>query len=158
MLPDEPVVVVGQPTVFDSSRAPTGKHVLWLQVRMAPGVIKGDAKAEISATDWAGAAAPFAERALDILERHAPGTRAKILARLIVTPTDLEAENPNLVGGDQLCGSHHLPQNFLFRPTRGHADGSTPISNLHLTGAAVWPGAGTGAGSGFLLAKKLVGQ
>lgn len=158
MLPDEPVVVVGQPTVFDSSRAPTGKHVLWLQVRMAPGVIKGDAKAEISATDWAGAAAPFAERALDILERHAPGTRAKILARHIVTPTDLEAENPNLVGGDQLCGSHHLPQNFLFRPTRGHADGSTPISNLHLTGAAVWPGAGTGAGSGFLLAKKLVGQ
>ena len=35
-LPDEPVVVVGQPTAIDPSRAPEGKHVLWLQARMAP--------------------------------------------------------------------------------------------------------------------------
>lgn len=158
LLPDEPVIVAGQPSAFDASRAPPGRHVLWVQVRMAPGTIKGDAKGEITATDWASAAEPFAERALDILERHAPGLRAKILGRCIVSPAAFEAENPNLVGGDQLCGSHHLSQNFLFRPARGHADGSTPIANLHLTGAAVWPGAGTGAGSGFLLAKKLVGH
>lgn len=157
LLPDEPILVVGQPTVFDASRAPGGKHVLWVQVRMAPGTIAGDAKGEITATDWGGAAEPFAERALSILEAHAPGTRAKILAKRIVTPLDLEAENPNLIGGDQVCGSHHLSQHFLFRPARGHADGSTPIANLHLTGAAVWPGAGTGAGSGFLLARKLAG-
>jgi phytoene dehydrogenase-like protein len=158
LLPDEPVIVVGQPTAVDPSRAPEGKHVLWLQVRMAPGVIRADAKGEIAATDWASAAEPFAERALDILECYAPGTRGKILGRRIVSPADLEAENPNLVGGDQLCGSHHLPQNFLFRPARGHADGSTPIKGLHLTGAAVWPGAGTGAASGYLLAKKLAGK
>jgi phytoene dehydrogenase-like protein len=157
LLPDEPILVVGQPTVFDRSRAPEGKHVLWLQVRMAPGTITGDAKGEITATDWTEAAEPFANRALSILEAHAPGTRAKILARRIVTPTELEADNPNLVGGDQVCGSHHLSQHFLFRPARGHADGSTPIANLHLTGAAVWPGAGTGVGSGFLLARKLAG-
>ncbi|WP_135450271.1 phytoene desaturase family protein [Tabrizicola caldifontis] len=157
-LPDEPILVVGQPTVFDPSRAPEGKHVLWVQVRMAPGTIAGDAKGEISATGWAEAAEPFAERALSILEAHAPGTRAKILARRIVTPVELEADNPNLVGGDQVCGSHHLAQHFLFRPVRGHADGSTPIANLHLTGAAVWPGAGTGAGPGFLLARKLAGN
>ncbi len=157
MLPDEPVVVVGQPTAVDPSRAPDGKHVLWLQVRMAPGTIRGDAAGKIAATEWAGAAAPFAERALALLERYAPGSRAKILGQRIVTPLDLEAENPNLVGGDQICGSHHLSQHFLFRPLRGHADGSTPIRNLHLTGAAVWPGAGTGAGSGFLLARKLAG-
>jgi phytoene dehydrogenase-like protein len=41
---------------------------------------------------------------------------------------------------------------------RGHADGSTPIRNLHLTGAAVWPGAGTGAGPGYLLAQQLAGN
>ncbi|MBL9049735.1 MAG: NAD(P)/FAD-dependent oxidoreductase, partial [Tabrizicola sp.] len=140
------------------SRAPEGKHVLWLQVRMAPGTIHGDAKGEITATDWTAAAEPFAERALDILDRYAPGIRARILGRRIVTPAELEAENPNLVGGDQLCGSHHLSQHFLFRPARGHADGSTPLANLHLTGAAVWPGAGTGAGSGYLLARKLVGN
>lgn len=158
LLPDEPILVVGQPSGQDASRAPEGKHVLWLQVRMTPGTIKGDARGEISATDWAGAAEPMAERALDILEAHAPGTRAKILGRRIVTPQELESENPNLVGGDQVCGSHHLAQHFLFRPARGHADGSTPLQNLHLTGAAVWPGAGTGAGPGYLLARKLAGK
>lgn len=158
LLPDEPILVVGQPTVFDPSRAPEGKHILWVQIRMAPGAIAGDAKGEIAATDWADAAGPFAERALSILEAHAPGTGAKILGMRIVTPEELEADNPNLVGGDQVCGSHHLSQHFLFRPTRGHADGSTPVGNLHLTGAAVWPGAGTGAGPGFLLARKLAGN
>jgi phytoene dehydrogenase-like protein len=158
LLPDEPILVVGQPTVVDPTRAPAGKHVLWVQVRMAPGTILGDAKGEITARDWPTAAEPFAHRALDILEAHAPGTRAKILGQRIVTPEELEADNPNLVGGDQVCGSHHLSQHFLFRPARGHADGSTPIPNLHLTGAAVWPGAGTGAGAGHLLARRLVGN
>ena len=158
LLPARPLLVVGQPTVVDPSRAPEGKHVLWVQVRMAPGSIAGDAAGQIAATDWAKAAEPFAERALDILEAHAPGTRAKILARRIVTPAELEAENPNLVGGDQVCGSHHLAQHFLYRPARGHADGSTPVPGLHLTGAAVWPGAGTGAGPGYLLARKLAGN
>jgi phytoene dehydrogenase-like protein len=158
LLPDQPVIVCGQPTAIDPSRAPDGQHVLWLQVRMAPGVIRGDAGGSIRATDWAGAAAPFAERALDILESYAPGSRAKILGQRIVTPADLEAENPNLAGGDQICGSHHLSQHFLFRPARGFADGTTPIRKLYHTGAAVWPGAGTGAGPGFLLARKLAGK
>ncbi len=158
LLPDEPVIVAGQPTAVDPSRAPQGRHVLWLQVRMAPGTITGDAKGEIAATDWETAADPFAERALDILNRYAPGIRTKILGRRVVTPSEFAAENPNLVGGDQLCGSHHLAQNFAFRPARGHADGSTPLTNLHLTGAAVWPGAGTGAASGYLLAKNLSGK
>lgn len=158
LLPEEPVLVVGQPTAIDPSRAPLGKHVLWVQVRMAPGEIKGDVAGQITATDWSQAAAPFAARALDILERYAPGTRSKIIGQQVVSPADLQADNPNLVGGDQICGSHHLAQNFLFRPARGHADGSTPIKQLHLTGAAVWPGAGVGAGSGFLLAQRLAGQ
>ncbi len=157
LLPDEPILVVGQPTVVDATRAPAGKHTLWVQVRMAPGVIAGDAKGEIGATDWDRAAGPFAERVLDILEAHAPGTRAKIIGQRVVTPVQLQAENPNLVGGDQVCGSHHLGQHFLFRPMRGHADGSTPLAGLHMTGAAVWPGAGTGANPGYLLAQRLAG-
>ena len=158
LLPDEPILVVGQPTSQDPSRAPEGRHVLWLQVRMAPGTIRGDAAGTIAATDWTVAAEPFAERALDILERYAPGLRSRILGRRIVTPQELESDNPNLVGGDQICGSHHLAQNFLFRPARGHADGLTPVKGLHLTGAAVWPGAGTGAGAGWLLAQSLAGK
>jgi phytoene dehydrogenase-like protein len=125
---------------------------------MAPGTIKGDSKGEISATTWTDAAEPFAARALDILEGYAPGTKSRILGKRVVPPTELEADNPNLVGGDQICGSHHLSQHFLFRPVRGHADGSTPIRNLHLTGAGVWPGAGLGAGSGFLLGQRLAGK
>lgn len=158
MLPDEPVIVCGQPTVVDPSRAPAGKHVLWLQVRMVPGAIKGDAKGELDAVNWADTAEPMANRALDILECYAPGVRSKILGRHIVTPDMLEADNPNLVGGDQICGSHHLHQHFVNRPARGFADGSTPIKNLYHTGAAVWPGGGTGAGPGTLLAKKLSGN
>jgi phytoene dehydrogenase-like protein len=100
----------------------------------------------------------MAARVLDIIDRYAPGIRARILGQRVVTPAELEADNPNLVGGDQLCGSHHLSQHFLFRPARGHADGSTPLANLHLTGAAVWPGAGMGAGAGFLLARRLAGK
>jgi phytoene dehydrogenase-like protein len=158
LLPDEPVIVVGQPTAVDPARAPEGRHVLWLQVRMAPGTIRGDAAGRIAARGWDEAAAPFADRALAIVERYAPGFGARVLARRVVTPAELEAANPNLVGGDQIGGSHHLGQHFLYRPLAGHADGSTPLRGLHLTGAAVWPGAGTGAGAGFLLARQLAGR
>jgi phytoene dehydrogenase-like protein len=123
---------------------------------MAPGTITGDAAGEIAATDWAEAAEPFADRALAILEAHAPGTRAKILGRRIVTPAELEADNPNLVGGDQVCGSHHLAQHFLFRP-RAAMPTAHPDRQPAPDRAAVWPGAGTGAGPGFLLARKLAG-
>ncbi|MDF1609471.1 NAD(P)/FAD-dependent oxidoreductase [Hoeflea sp. YIM 152468] len=157
-LPDEPVLVVGQPTAIDPSRAPNGKHVLWVQVRMVPGEIRGDAAGIITDTGWPTVKEIYADRALDMIERHAPGLKAKIIGRTVVSPLDLEADNPNLVGGDQIAGSHHLSQNFLFRPALGHATGKTPVDRLHLTGASVWPGAGTGAGAGFMLAQKLGGK
>jgi phytoene dehydrogenase-like protein len=157
MLPDEPVLVVGQPTAIDPSRAPAGKHVLWVQVRVLPAEILGDAAGVIQPASWEAVKERYAERALDIIERHAPGLRAKILGRAVFSPLDLEREDPNLVGGDQICGSHHIAQNFLFRPARGFAKWNTPVERLHLTGAATWPGAGTGAASGFMLARQLAG-
>lgn len=155
LLPRRPLLVVGQPSVFDPSRAPAGQQALWVQVRMVPGQIRGDAAEQISATDWPGAAEAMADRALALIEAEAPGFTACILGRRVVTPADLEAGNPNLVGGDQVCGSHHLAQNFIFRPVRGFADGHTPLAGLHLVGAATWPGGGTGAGSGFMTARSL---
>jgi phytoene dehydrogenase-like protein len=157
LLPSEPVLVVGQPTAVDPSRAPEGKHVLWVQVRMLPAEIAGDAAGEIAPNHWDAVRERYAGRVLDLIETYAPGLRKKILGRAVFSPVDLERENPNLVGGDQICGSHHLAQNFLFRPARGFARWNTPVKNLHLTGAATWPGAGTGAGSGFLLARQLAG-
>lgn len=155
LLPATPLLVVGQPTVFDPSRAPAGKHTLWVQARVVPAIIAGDAKGEITARNWEDAKEAMAERILDLIEEQAPGFRQTILARIAVSPLDLEAENPNLVGGDQICGSHHLNQNFLFRPLRGFADGRTPIANLRMIGAACWPGAGTGAASGFFAAQMI---
>jgi phytoene dehydrogenase-like protein len=158
LLPEEPVLVVGQPTAVDPSRAPEGKHVLWVQVRLLPARIAGDAAGTISPGTWDAVKESYAERVLDIIERYAPGLRKKILGRAIFSPIDLERENPNLVGGDQVCGSHHLSQNFLFRPARGFARWNTPVKNLHLVGAGTWPGAGTGAGSGYMLAQQLGGR
>ncbi|MGB3539826.1 MAG: NAD(P)/FAD-dependent oxidoreductase [Mesorhizobium sp.] len=158
LLPAEPVLVVGQPTAIDPTRAPQGRHVLWVQVRMLPATILGDAAGEIAPAHWDAVKERYAERVLAIIETYAPGLGAKILGRAVFSPLDLERENPNLVGGDQICGSHHLSQNFLFRPARGFARWNTPVENLHLVGAGTWPGAGVGAGSGFLLARQLAGE
>ena len=158
LLPDAPVLVVGQPTAVDPSRAPAGKHVLWVQVRMLPAKILGDAGGEIAAAPWEDVKERYAERVLGMIEGYAPGLRDLILGRAVFSPSDLERANPNLVGGDQICGSHHIAQNFLFRPARGFARWNTPVRHLHLIGAATWPGAGTGAGSGYLLAQQLCGR
>ncbi|WFR94426.1 phytoene desaturase family protein [Rhizobium tumorigenes] len=155
LLPVEPALVVGQPTAIDPSRAPMGKHVLWVQVRVLPAEILGDAAGKIGALSWDAAKEDYADRVIDIIEAHAPGLRAKILARTVVSPLDLERENPNLIGGDSLSGSHHLDQNFLFRPVAGYSRYRTPVAGLYMCGASTWPGAGTGAGSGFLLARML---
>jgi phytoene dehydrogenase-like protein len=155
LLPTVPALVVGQPTAIDPGRAPAGKHVLWVQVRVLPASIRGDAKGEIDGTDWEDVKNAYAERVLDIIEAHAPGFRTKIRACHILSPVDLERENPNLIGGDSLSGSHHPDQNFMFRPVAGYSRYKTPVDGLYLCGAATWPGAGTGAGSGFMLAKML---
>jgi phytoene dehydrogenase-like protein len=155
LLPAEPVLVVGQPTAIDPTRAPQGKHILWVQVRVLPAMIRDDAAGAISSRDWEAAKEAYADRVLDIIENYAPGTKAKILARHVESPADLERRNPNLVGGDNLAGSHHLAQNFLFRPVPGWARWRTPVERLYLIGASTWPGAGTGAGSGYMLAKAL---
>jgi phytoene dehydrogenase-like protein len=155
ILPEQPLIVVGQPTTVDPSRAPEGKHVLWIQVRAVPGTISADGAGEIAQTDWDAVKEPYADRILARLEEYAPGLSSKILARHVISPSDLERANPNLVGGDHLGGSHHPAQHFLFRPVPGWSRYETPVDRLYLCGAATWPGAGVGAGSGYLLGKKL---
>lgn len=157
LLPDAPVLVVGQPTALDPGRAPDGGHVLWVQVRVLPSTIAGDAAGEIADTDWSAVKERYADRMTALIERHAPGFSAGVLGRHVHSPEDLERDNPNLVGGDSLAGSHHLDQNFLFRPAFGWSRHNTPVKGLHVVGASTWPGAGVGAGSGFTLAKMLAG-
>ncbi len=157
LLPETPVLVVGQPTALDPSRAPAGQHILWVQVRVLPSKILADAAGEIDETNWSLAKERYADRVQALIERYAPGFGKTVLGRAVASPGDLERENANLVGGDSLSGSHHLDQNFIFRPVFGWSRYKTPIGKLHLVGASTWPGAGVGAGSGFILAKMLAG-
>lgn len=155
LLPAEPALVVGQPTALDPTRAPEGHHVLWVQVRVLPAEIRGDAAGTISPAGWTSVKEAYADRVLGLIETYAPGFSAKIIGRRVFSPADLERENPNLIGGDNLSGSHHLDQNFLFRPVAGYSRYKTPVANLYLCGASTWPGAGTGAGSGHMLSDML---
>ncbi|WP_115864230.1 phytoene desaturase family protein [Halorussus litoreus] len=155
-LPESPMLIVGQTTAVDESRTPDDGHVLWIQVRALPSEIEDDAAGEIEATDWAAAAEPMADRVLDKLETYAPGIQDAIRDRDVHSPADLEATNPNLVGGDSVAGSHHLRQNFLWRPFPGWSRYGTPVEALYVCGASTWPGAGNNAASGRLCAERVL--
>jgi phytoene dehydrogenase-like protein len=157
LLPTEPMLVVGQTSAVDPTRAAGGDHVVWVQVRALPGVIAGDALAAIAARTWEQAAEPYADRVMAKLERYAPGIGRLVLDRAVLSPADLERRNPNLVGGDSLAGSMHLRQNFCFRPFPGVSDYESGVSGLSMVGASTWPGAGVNALSGYNLAQKLIG-
>jgi phytoene dehydrogenase-like protein len=152
------MLVVGQTSAIDPSRCPAGEGgaVLWVQVRALPASIRGDAAGAIEARDWPAAAEPYADRVLAKLERYAPGIGGLVLDRAVLTPADLERNNPNLAGGDSIAGSMHLRQNFLFRPFPAVADYETGIDGLLMVGAATWPGAGVNAISGYNVARKLL--
>ena len=152
ILPDTPLLIVGQTSVVDPTRAPAGKHILWIQARSMPSAIRGDARDEIRATTWDDAREAMGDRLLTQLEQYAPGVRSRVLATAVLTPADLERANANLVGGDSVAGSHHLAQNFIMRPLPGWSRYRTPVDRLYLTGASTWPGGGNNATSGWLAA------
>jgi len=156
VLPADPLLVVGQTSAVDPSRAPGEGQVLWIQVRMLPSEIRGDRLGEIEARDWPTAKRPYAERVLAKLEAYAPGARERILEWTVIGPDDLEAANPNLVGGDSVGGSHRLSQNALFRPAPGLSGYRLPMDRLLMVGAGTWPGAGVNAISGRLVAQRLI--
>ena len=156
LLPENPLLIVGQTSAVDPSRTPGDEEVLWIQVRTLPSEIRGDAAGEIPARTWEDAKEPFADRVMRKLEEYAPGIGDLVLERVVFSPEDLERHNPNLVGGDSVGGSHHLRQNFIFRPFPGWSNYKMPLEGLYMVGAATWPGAGTNATSGYLAAKEIL--
>ena len=155
-IPESPLLIVGQTTAVDSSRTPNDEHILWIQVRALPSEIRGDAVGEIDATDWDDAKDPVADRVIAKLEQYAPGVSDLVRERKVLSPADLERDNPNLVGGDSVGGSHHLKQQFLFRPFVGYSRYEMPVDNLYMVGAGTWPGAGNNATSGYLAAQRIL--
>ena len=144
-LPSTPTLVVGQPTVSDPSRAPEGKHVLWVQVRVLP-LHLADGRS------WDDVAQEYADHVMGIIEQYAPGTAQRVLARTVLSPADLQRANVNLIHGDSLGGSHHPAQFFFLRPVPGWGRHRAPVDRLFLCGASTWPGGGVGGASGAMAA------
>ena len=159
LLPAEATVVVGQPTTLDSSRAPAGAWILWVQLQELPWHVKGDAAGELDVGDgmWSEELRErYADRIQERIARHVPNLGRVVLKRVALSPADLEASNPNLAHGDPYGGSLALDQNFLWRPFPAQPGHRTPIDGLYHIGASTWPGPGLGAGSGTLVAQELL--
>jgi len=133
---ERPFVLVTQPSLFDETRAPPGKHTAWGYCHVPNGW-------DIDMT----------ERIEGQIERFAPGFRQTILARVARSSSQLELENPNCVGGDVGGGSNRL-LNLLFRPTwRTY---STPAKGVYLCSAATPPGGGVHGMCGYNAARRAI--
>lgn len=156
VLPDSPLLIVGQSSVVDPTRSPDGKQVLWIQVRALPSSPKSDSLGQIPAKSWDQIKEAYADRVMDIMEEYASGFKSLIRNRVTLSPADLERMNPNLVGGDSISGSHHFWQNFAFRPWDGSSRYAMPLPRLFMTGAATWPGGGLNGMSGWNAAGEIL--
>ena len=121
--------------MFDSSRAPAGKHVAWAYCHVPN-----------------GSTADMTERLEAQVERFAPGFRDRILARHVMGPADLERKNPNLVGGDINGGEANLLQLF-FRPALRPIPYATPNPRLFVCSSSTPPGGGVHGMGGYYAAR-----
>jgi phytoene dehydrogenase-like protein len=124
-----PFVLLVQPTLFDASRAPAGKHTAWAYCH-----VKNGSDADMTdAIEWQ-------------IERFAPGFRECVLARHAMRTADLERHNTNLVGGDIGGGANTLKQ-ILMRPTaRSYR---TPLEGIYLCSSSTPPGGGVHGMCGY---------
>jgi phytoene dehydrogenase-like protein len=128
-------VLLAQTSLFDSTRAPAGKHTAWAYCHVPNG----------SAED-------MTERIEAQVERFAPGFREVVLARHAMGPSELAVRNRNLVGGDLNAGAMDLGQ-LLFRPVRKVVPYRTPLEGVYLCSAATPPGGGVHGMCGYSAAR-----
>jgi phytoene dehydrogenase-like protein len=132
---EAPFVLVAQQSLFDATRAPAEKHTLWAYCHVPNG--------------WDGDATDAIERQL---ERFAPGFRARVLARAVHAPADLERYSENYVGGDVNGGLQDARQLF-GRPVPRLVPYSTPVPGLYLCSSSTPPGGGVHGMCGVLAAR-----
>ena len=133
-----PFVLLTQPSLFDASRAPSGRHTAWAYCHV-PHASGADMVQAIEAQ----------------IERFAPGFKARVLARSVMTPMDLQRHNANMVGGDIAAGVTDLRQLFT-RPTwRTY---STPARGVYICSASTPPGVGVHGMCGFFAAQLALRQ
>jgi phytoene dehydrogenase-like protein len=128
-LAERPFVLLVQPTLFDASRAPQGKHVAWAYCHIPYGST-ADMTAVIDAQ----------------IERFAPGFGDCVLARHTMGPVELAARDANLAGGDISGGAMDLRQ-LVCRPTLGGY--GTPDERLYICSSSTPPGGGVHGMCGY---------
>ncbi len=128
---ERPFVLLAQPSLFDGSRAPSGKHTAWAYCHVPNG----------SSLD-------MTERIESQIERFAPGFRDCIVARHTMNCTELEQRNANLVGGDINGGAGDMRQ-LIARPVFNPAPYRTPVPGLYLCSSSTPPGGGVHGMCGF---------
>jgi phytoene dehydrogenase-like protein len=133
--PDRPFVLCVQYSPWDDSRAPAGKTTAWAYCHVPAG----------STVDMTG-------RIEAQLERFAPGFHDRILARATRGPAQLEADNPNYVGGDINAGIEDIRQ-LVFRPGHLLEPYWTCAPGLYLCSSSTPPGGGVHGMSGYLAAQ-----
>ncbi len=92
---------------------------------------------------------------IDAVEAYAPGFKASVIARAILTPLDLERDL-GLVGGDIFHGRLSLDQLYSARPVLGHADYRSPVPGLYMCGSSTHPGGGVSGLPGHNAAREIV--
>lgn len=133
--PERPFVLVAQASLFDSTRAPAGKHTGWAYCHVPNG----------STVD-------MTERIEAQIERFAPGFRDLILVRHAASPAQFEQHNANYVGGDIIGGVTDLRQVF-FRPAVRINPYTTPAKDIFICSASTPPGAGVHGMCGYFAAQ-----
>ena len=134
--PERPFVLLTQPTLFDPSRAPAGKHIAWAYCHVPN-----------------GSTFEMTERIEAQIERFAPGFRDCILARHVSSPALLQTMDANLVGGDINGGAISLRQ-VAFRPTSRLY--TTPDPSLFLCSASTPPLGGVHGMCGYHAARTVL--
>ncbi|HPI32237.1 MAG TPA: NAD(P)/FAD-dependent oxidoreductase [candidate division Zixibacteria bacterium] len=129
--PERPFVLLAQPTLFDLSRAPAGRHTAWGYCHVPNG----------STIDMTGAIEAQ-------IERFAPGFREVIIGRHTLHAADMERYNPNYVGGDITGGVLDARQLFT-RPAGWRAPYRTPLAGVYICSASTPPGGGVHGMCGY---------
>ncbi|HEV7493995.1 NAD(P)/FAD-dependent oxidoreductase [Baekduia sp.] len=141
-VPERPALVVGQQSLHDPTRAPDGRHTLYVYAHV-PSRYKLDDE-------------EVAERIEAQLERFAPGFGGQVLARAMRSPRATELENPSMVGGDLGGGTMELDQQLVFRPSPQLSRYRTPVKGLYVAGASTHPGGAVHGMSGRGAARALL--
>jgi phytoene dehydrogenase-like protein len=144
---EAPILECTIPSVVDPTVAPPGRHVMQIFVQYAP--------YRLAEGDWDSRKEAFGDRCVDVLEAYAPGFRASVLHREVLTPLDIERRF-GLTGGNIFQGAMGLSQLSFMRPVPGYADYRTPIRGLYLCGAATHPGGGVMGACGYNAAREIL--